>query len=168
MNCKKITQQLCSKLRIGHAKTGDVLLSHKGSIGFVALLNDEFENVMLTPQVTYYRLNPSGIIENTYLATFFKSEIFQTAFRGLAKQSTRDYIGITAQQEFYIAFPKDPEEQFRISKKLLSLEEHINSLKRQHEKLYALKTGLMHDLLTGEVLVSESKVDSDQILGAVA
>ena len=35
---------------------GDILLSHKGSIGKVALVeNLKTEYIMLTPQVTYYR-----------------------------------------------------------------------------------------------------------------
>ena len=55
----KIPKSLGDQLRIGFARTGDVLLTHKGSIGLVAIVPEVADYVMLTPQVTYYRTKGS-------------------------------------------------------------------------------------------------------------
>ncbi len=56
-NCAFITPQLAQTLRKGFAKTGDVLLSHKATMGRTAIVHDlPTPYVVLTPQVTYYRV----------------------------------------------------------------------------------------------------------------
>ena len=54
---KKLPQSITDKLRVGFSMPGDVLLSHKGTVGEVAIVPNEIEwpYIMLTPQVTYYR-----------------------------------------------------------------------------------------------------------------
>ena len=42
--------------RLGFACNGDVLLTHKGTIGRAAILNYTDDFVVLTPQVTCYRM----------------------------------------------------------------------------------------------------------------
>ena len=112
---KKITEQQYLGLRVGFAKPRDVLLSHKASIGFVAMVPDSLPRLMLTPQVTYYRVGDLTVLMPEYLAQFFRSEIFQETLKGLAKQSTRDYIGILAQQKMNIAVPTRVKEQGEIT-----------------------------------------------------
>ena len=50
--CRFIADKQARSLRIGFAKAGDVLLSHKGTIGRVAILDTGKDYVVLTPQVT--------------------------------------------------------------------------------------------------------------------
>ncbi|HBL0527440.1 TPA: hypothetical protein LON09_003676, partial [Escherichia coli] len=55
VGCKFISKQQALSLRKGFAKTGDVLLTHKATLGRTAIvppLKTDF--IMLTPQVTYY------------------------------------------------------------------------------------------------------------------
>ena len=99
--CNKITENLASKLRIGFSKEGDVLLTHKGTIGNVAIVGPVEPYVMLTPQVTYYRTNDDKLL-NRYLAYAFREPMFQKRMKSLAQQSTRPYIGITAQRNLKI------------------------------------------------------------------
>jgi type I restriction enzyme S subunit len=61
-----------SRLRVGFAKRGDVLFTHKASIGKTAISDRE---CILSPQVTYYRCNPA-FIEHRWLETFLKSTFF--------------------------------------------------------------------------------------------
>ena len=54
--CKFLEPELADSLRIGFAREGDVLLTHKGTIGRVGMVQpNPYRYVMLTPQVTYYR-----------------------------------------------------------------------------------------------------------------
>lgn len=58
--------------------------------------------VMLTPQVTYYRVAAKGRLRARYLEIIFRTEGFQKMLTSLAAQSTRDYVGITAQKKIRI------------------------------------------------------------------
>ena len=56
-SCKYITKERAERLDKGFARNGDVLLTHKATIGETAILSNLMtEYAMLTPQVTYYRI----------------------------------------------------------------------------------------------------------------
>jgi type I restriction enzyme S subunit len=105
--CKFLTFEHSSKLKKGFAKEGDVLLTHKASIGRTAIvpkLNAEY--IVLTPQVTYYRVLDETRLNNFYLMYYFNSLEFQNlliTFSGSG--STRAYIGITEQLNLSIKLP---------------------------------------------------------------
>lgn len=92
-----------SKLRIGFAKAGDTLLSHKGTIGQTAIVPHNIKVLILSPQVTYYRT--SETIEASFLAGMFSTDHYQALLTKEAKQSTRAYIGITRQQRLPAIIP---------------------------------------------------------------
>lgn len=103
-NCNYITEEQAKTLRKGFAKSGDVLLTHKGTIGKTAIVSDEYETIILTPQVTYYRVING--ISNIYLKNYFETNYFQTIIGNIAGiGSTRAYIGITAQLDLPIILP---------------------------------------------------------------
>lgn len=153
-NCYKISTKQYRQLRIGFSKAGDILLSHKASIGFVARVPLDIKEVMLTPQVTYYRVLNENILKPDYLEYFFRSSTFQTPLHNLAKQSTRDYIGITMQKSLKVAYPNNTVEQQLISERLMAAYSN-HGIERKHLlKLQKIKQGLMSDLLSGKVEVT--------------
>lgn len=101
VNCKFLTKEHADSLRIGFAKARDVLLTHKGTVGSVAIVPEIHDYIMLTPQVTYYRVDPKQI-DNRYLAYAFQTLEFQAQLRSFSAQSTRPYIGITAQRKLEV------------------------------------------------------------------
>ncbi len=152
-NCKKITPEQFTSLRIGFAMPQDILLSHKASIGFVAVVPNSLNEIMLTPQVTYYRIKDKQKLSYKYLSWYMRGEGFQNELSNLAKQSTRDYIGILMQRNLTLAYPMNIEEQAEISKKIQSIDDYLNTESKKLSKLNSLKTGLMQDLLSGKVKV---------------
>jgi len=62
----KLEGEPFKRLKIGFAKKDDVILTHKGSVGRVAIAK---QDCVLSPQATYYRLNNS-ILNNKYLMWF--------------------------------------------------------------------------------------------------
>ena len=54
-SCAFIKEDQALSLRKGFSKNGDVLLTHKGTIGRTAIVDTPYSFIMLTPQVTYYR-----------------------------------------------------------------------------------------------------------------
>lgn len=102
-NCSKIPEALARTLRIGFARSGDVLLSHKGTVGEVARLGELATNfVMLTPQVTYYRVVDQSRLAPDWLYFAFQTPGFKRLLEQYGKQSTRAYVGITTQRELSI------------------------------------------------------------------
>lgn len=103
-NCAFISEKQAHTLRKGFAKPGDVLLSHKATIGRTAIVPSEYDTIVLTPQITYYRVKKG--INNRYLKYYFDSPVFQGTFENWANSgSTRAYLGITAQHNLPIQFP---------------------------------------------------------------
>ena len=136
VNCKFISLEQANSLRKGFALTGDVLLTHKASLGRTAIIGQiETPYIMLTPQVTYYRVKDYGKLNNIFLKHFFNSPVFQdTLVNHGDSGSTRAYVGITAQRELPIILPKI-EEQKAIASVLSSLDDKIDLLHRQNTTL---------------------------------
>ncbi|WLV24645.1 restriction endonuclease subunit S [Aciduricibacillus chroicocephali] len=151
-NCSFISKEQAEKLRKGFSYPGDVLLSHKGTVGRVAIVPGVSDYVMLTPQVTFYRIDNENVLLKEYLALYFRSEKFQGTLKKLSSQSTRSYIGITNQKKLSITLP-NIEEQKKITKMMSSWDEMLKNEELKKKKLTILKLGLMQQLLTGNVRV---------------
>ena len=142
--CKFITLEQAESLKKGFAKTGDVLLTHKATIGRTAVVPKmKYPYIILSPQVTYYRVIDKTVLNPKYLEMYFKSNYFQETFKSWAGSgSTRSYLGITAQQKLPIIF-QTIEVQDRIvssidlyTKALLNNEEMINNLEDLAQTLF--------------------------------
>jgi type I restriction enzyme S subunit len=106
-NCYFISKSQAETLRKGFAKDGDVLISHKGTIGRSAVLRTDLDYVMLTPQVTYYRVADQNRLLPEFLYFYFHSATFVRVMKDLASAgSTRAYIGITKQHELPLLLPE--------------------------------------------------------------
>lgn len=137
-SCKYITKERAERLDKGFARNGDVLLTHKATIGETAILSNLMtEYAMLTPQVTYYRIKNEERLNREYLYSFFNSLDFQTELKTKAAQSTRPYIGITAQQNLKIILPAEIDEQRKIGLYFRNLDYLITL--HQRSSLYFLK-----------------------------
>lgn len=132
-NCAFISEEQARRLRKGFAHPGDVLLSHKATIGKTAIVPDKYETVILTPQITYYRVKKN--INRRYLKYYFDSPDFQAIFANWAGSgSTRAYLGILAQRKLPIVLPSI-EEQNRIADILYSLDKKIAENKNINKNL---------------------------------
>ncbi|OAT48017.1 restriction endonuclease subunit S [Providencia heimbachae] len=105
--CKFITEKQAKSLRKGFSKQGDILLSHKATIGRTAIVGKlSTDYIVLTPQVTFYRVRDTTRLNPMYLKYYFDSEAFQTLFEQWAGGgSTRLYLGITGQMKLPIELP---------------------------------------------------------------
>ena len=146
-NCKKLPKTLTDKLRIGFSLPGDILLSHKGTVGEVAIVPDEIEwpYIMLTPQVTYYRINPEKL-SSQFLYYIFTSSYFQTQLLTLSSQSTRAYVGITAQKNLKVVLPDSKDEQDDIVKSLSLIKENQVCIDTVIKKAKILQKSLINQV----------------------
>ena len=146
-SCKYITKERAERLDKGFARNGDVLLTHKATIGETAILSNLMtEYAMLTPQVTYYRIKNEERLNREYLYSFFNSLDFQTELKTKAAQSTRPYIGITAQQNLKIILPAEIDEQIRIGLYFRNLDHLITLHQRKCEQTKKLKKYMLQKM----------------------
>lgn len=140
-NCAFISEEQANTLKKGFAHPGDVLITHKATIGRTAIVDKTFDTIILTPQVTYYRVIKG--ISNLYLKYYFDSSVFQQIFANWAGAgSTRAYLGITAQKKLPIVLPPI-ETQNKIASILSSIDDKIelnnainNNLEQQAQAVY--------------------------------
>lgn len=145
--CHFISKEQADTLQKGFAKEGDVLLSHKGTVGEVAVVRKiHTPYLMLTPQVTYYRVKDRKKLSNEFMAQLFVSMTFQSNLLEVSGGGTRAYIGITEQAKLRVQLPKDADEQQRIADCLTSIDDLIAAQTQKHEALKTHKKGLMQQL----------------------
>jgi type I restriction enzyme S subunit len=155
INCKFISKKLADSLRVGFAKDGDVLISHKGTIGRSAIVSTTNDYIMLTPQLTSYRVNDKDRLFNRFVRYYFMSPIFQSEIIKRAEGgATRAYIGITKQLTLRLRFP-GIDEQRKITEKLDALAPQTHRLenlyKQKQAALAALKKSLLYQAFIGEL-----------------
>lgn len=159
--CNYIEKEQADSLRIGFSNEGDVLLTHKGTIGRVGIVQkNHFPYVMLTPQVTYYRCLRE--IQNRFLFWLMQSKFWQDQLKLLAGLgSTRAYIGLLDQKTLSFLIPSE-KEQFAIA---AYLDRETSKLDRLVEKVDAVitrlqeyRTALITAAVTGKIDVREVEV----------
>ena len=127
---------------------GDVLLTHKGSVGFVAIVPKlSSDYIMLTPQVTYYRIVNKQKLSNKFLVNYFISPGFQKEFLLLSGGGTRAYLGITEQRNLKVHIPCISE-QTKIANFLTAIDEKITQLTQKHDLLKQYKKGAMQQIFS--------------------
>jgi len=136
VGCKFISEKQAKALRKGFSKAGDVLLSHKATIGRTAIVQDsEHDFIVLTPQVTYYRIANKKLLNNRYLKSYFDSNFFQLILGQWAGAgSTRAYLGITGQLKLPIILPP-PDVQEAIAGMVGSFDDKIELNRQTNQTL---------------------------------
>ncbi len=143
-DCAFISERQAQTLRKGISHPGDVLLTHKATIGRTAIVTDEYDTIILTPQVTYYRVKKG--LNNRYLKYYFDSRPFQKLFANWAGSgSTRAYLGITAQKKLPIVVPP-VDIQCRIANMCGILDDKIELNQRINDNLEQQTTALFSSL----------------------
>ena len=134
--CKYISKSTRDSLDKGFSKPNDVLLSHKATIGLTAIVGEEYEEIVLTPQLTYYRVINN--INNRYLKYYFDSSYFQNILSSWATSgSTRAYLSITAQLKLPIMLP-DINTQNKIAKILSDIDKKIEINNQINDNLFEI------------------------------
>ncbi|HGL6721403.1 restriction endonuclease subunit S [Burkholderia cepacia] len=137
--CKFISESQATKLRKGFSVEGDVLLTHKATIGRTSVVPKiDTPYIMLTPQVTYYRVKDKDKLDNRFLKYYFDYKPFQeTLALWSGAGSTRAYLGITGQHNLTVRLPKI-NVQTHIADVLAALDAKIDCNNRLNAELEAM------------------------------
>ena len=111
-SAQRINGRAMERIRKGVGQRGDVLFSHKGTVGKLALAPRDSPPFVCSPQTTFWRVLDQERLDRRYLYCYMQSEAF--AQQWMARCNETDmaaYISLTAQRQLNIAVPPIKEQR---------------------------------------------------------
>lgn len=135
---QRINDQALARIRKGVGQGGDVLFSHKGTVGKLALVPFDAPPFVCSPQTTLWRTLDGERLDRRYLYYFMRSSAFTDQW--MARSNETDmaaYISLTAQRQLNVALP-EIDEQRAIAGVLGALDDKIEQNQRTSRALERL------------------------------
>jgi type I restriction enzyme S subunit len=138
----KINERARQRITKGIGAPGDVLLSHKGTVGKVALVPANAPAFVCSPQTTFWRTRDERRLDRKYLYAFLRSPGFhgQLATRA-GETDMAPYVSLTSQRGLSVTLPPLPEQR-AIAHILGTLDDKIELNRRMNETLEAMARAL--------------------------
>ena len=105
-SAERITDTAVHRIRKGIGRPLDVILSHKGTVGKVALAPATSPPFVCSPQTTFWRSRDSKQLLAGYLFGYLRSPLFQNQLASLAGSTDMaPYVSLTQQRGLKIKIP---------------------------------------------------------------
>lgn len=138
----RINDAAFKRIRKGVGAPGDVLFSHKGTVGKLALVPMNAPPYVCSPQTTLWRTLNEKKLDRRYLYCYMRSQEFiEQWFARKGETDMADYVSLTAQRELTVALPP-LFEQRSIARVLSGLDDKIELNRRMNRTLEDLARGL--------------------------
>jgi len=139
---ERISDVARARIRKGIGGGGDVLLSHKGTVGKVSLVSDKAPPFVCSPQTTFWRtLNPNRL-DRFYLYAYLRSPDFRAQLASRKGETDMaDYVSLTAQRQLRVALP-DIKVQREIGAIVGALDARIDLLRQTNATLERIAQAL--------------------------
>ena len=137
-SAQRIDDQARARIRKGVGQGGDILFSHKGTVGKLALVPLDAPPFVCSPQTTFWRTLNEGRLDRRYLHYFMRSSVFTDQW--MARSNETDmaaYLSLTAQRQLSVAVP-EINEQRAIASVLGPLDDKIEQNRRTARTLERL------------------------------
>jgi len=160
-NIRFISNKKHAELKKGHLKNGDILISTRGEIGKVCVVQDAFVDANINAQLV--RVNGGQKLNSFFLFHILRSD---SSVQQLADLQTGTALKQLPVGNFLkLTIPFMPyREQKKIASILTSVDEVIETTQKQIDKLQDLKKATMNELLTKGIGHTEFK---DSELGRI-
>ncbi|MBK9472865.1 MAG: restriction endonuclease subunit S [bacterium] len=137
-----INERARTRITKGIGAPGDVLLSHKGTVGKVALVPVDAPPFVCSPQTTFWRTLDEGLLDRTYLYAFLRSPGFRRQLSSRSGETDMaPYVSLTSQRGLSVAIPPMVEQR-AIAHILGTLDDKIELNRRMSETLEAMARAL--------------------------
>lgn len=130
----------------------DVLVTKDGTIGKVALVPELEKPATLNSGVFVFRT--TNRLLPTFLFRVLSSSVFRDFIDSLSAGSTIKHLYQKDLKNFEFEIPVDKKEQEAIANTLTDMDEEIEALEIERDKMIQIREGAMDDLLTGRVRLS--------------
>ena len=133
----RISDVALARIRKGKGAPGDVIFSHKGTVGKLAIAPSDAPTFVCSPQTTFWRTLSVEKLDRGFLYAFMRSPLFwEQWYVRKGETDMADYVSLTAQRGFQIPLPRI-DEQRAIAGVLGALDEKIEANRRLNETLEA-------------------------------
>lgn len=138
----KINEVARRRITKGVGARGDVLLSHKGTVGKVALVPDDAPDFVCSPQTTFWRVLDEDVLDRRYLHAFLRSPDFHRQLATRAGETDMaPYVSLTSQRGLTVSFPP-LSKQRAIARILGALDDKIELNRKMNATLEAMARAL--------------------------
>lgn len=137
-SAQAINETANERVRKGKGQDGDVLLSHKGTVGKVAFVPEDSPTFVCSPQTTFWRSLDPEKLDRRFLYTYLCSHAFQSQLRGRQNESDMaGYVSLTSQRTLSVQFPPIAVQR-HIANVLGTLDDKIELNRRMNRTLEAM------------------------------
>jgi len=135
-NCSYINDTAFDRVRKGIGKPGDIILTHRATVGRLAITDFSAPVVFVTnPGTTIWRSTNQKILHQKYLYYYMQSPTFmEQLWSRVGNNCTFDYVSLTQQRSLLVAYPSI-EEQRAIAHVLSTLDDKIDLNRKMNENL---------------------------------
>ena len=141
-SASKINERAHRRITKGIGAAGDVLLSHKGTVGKVALVPEDAPAFVCSPQTTFWRTCNSDCLDHRYLYAYLRSPSFHAQLATRAGETDMaPYVSLTSQRGLSVTLPPI-DIQRAIAHILGTLDDKIELNRRLNETLEAMARAL--------------------------
>jgi len=161
--CDRLPDDYKARLRSKVSRSGDVVISMKGTVGRHALVHESDVAMSYSPQVSYWRSLAPDVFSPTYLYLWIQSHDFIqqcAAVKGATDMA--DYVNLTDQRRMTLVQPSR-EVMARFGELVQPAILEAGVLRRQGANLSAMRDLLLPKLVTGQIDVSS--LDLDALVG---
>lgn len=132
-----IRPELAHRVVAKIARPGDVAFITKGSVGRAGRLRAGQPEVVFAPQVAYWRVVDTDVLDPGFVFYLVRSRDFQTALDGVKTHGAMvaDYVSISQQRDFRFRIP-DIGSQRAIARVLGTLDDKIELSRRMAQTLH--------------------------------
>jgi len=138
---------------------GDMLFTYVGTIGDVALV-DGNDKYYLAPNVALIRFR-SDINPQFMLYQFMSDDFMDSVINPLIASTTQAALSMKNIRLFDAKIPSF-DEQTAIAEILSCMDAELDALSAKRAKAQQLKQGMMHELLTGNIKLTEEATDNGE------
>ena len=132
---------------------GDVLVTKDGTIGKVAIVPKLDKPATLNSHVYVFRTKPK--LELKFLFRILQSSTFRRFIDNLQSGSIIVSLAQKDLKNFEFEIPVDIKEQEAIATVLTAMDDEIEALENERDKIVQIREGAMNDLLTGRVRLTK-------------
>lgn len=137
-SASRISGPARTRITKGIGAPGDILLSHKGTVGKVALVPYDAPSFVCSPQTTFWRTLNTKVLDRRYLFAFLRSPGFHAQLATRAGETDMaPYVSLTSQRGLTVVVPP-LESQRGVARILGALDDKIELNQRMNETLEAM------------------------------
>ena len=141
----KLNEVARARITKGIGQPEDVILSHKGTVGKVAMAPRDAPPFVCSPQTTFWRSLDQAILDQQFLYTFIRSPDFRAQLDSRAGETDMaGYVSLTAQRTFWVPLPPI-EVQKEIASCISAVDRKIELNRRMNETLEAMARAIFKD-----------------------